>query len=106
VGISFTVRRGAKIVCEASAGRYEPLEHNVSVSESDTKQKRKSGEWKRIPIPLETIEFTSSRSEQRSVFNGLASLRVLRRPSRFNKNVEIVTVSLVNEQEKAEKERQ
>jgi len=36
----------------------------------------------------------------------LASLRVLRRPSRFNNNVEIVTVSLVNEQEKAEKERQ
>lgn len=106
VGISFTVRRGSTIVCEASAGRYEPIENDVSESQSDTKQKRKSGEWKRIPIPFETIEFTSSRSEQRSVFDGLASLRVLRRPSRFNNNVEIVTVSLVNEQEKAEKERQ
>lgn len=96
VGLSFTIERGSSFRCEVSAAQYFPeLLETAEPSSGSTRRSQKNTGWRRKATGIEEID-VSAKDTDYSVFSGLAKISILRRPSRFQTNLEIVTVSLLN----------
>jgi hypothetical protein len=84
VGISFTLKKEQDFVIECSAARYVPEQVDKELG------------FRRQPLEKTRVESESIPLHGVPVWGEMAALFVTRRPSRFSKASEVVTVSLVN----------
>ncbi len=90
VGISFVIRKGAtfRILVDAAQYVYEDIDGVKG--------------YRRSPLNSESIESKKHTSDV-TIFSGKANISIIRRYSNFRDDCEVITVSLINNQEQSAK---